>query len=247
MMTTLAYHKVDDRFELGLTTVKPKTFTRQISELKEHGIELSPTTEDDFTDTLAACITFDDGYDCFYRNVVPILLSVEARATVFPVSDYVGKKNTWDLRLSYRYFQHMNASQLREIAELGFEVGSHSCSHRDLTRLDRESAWHELRNSKIELESLLGCEVNAVSFPFGRCNSAVADLAREAGYKRLFGLGSNASNGVLPRVPVYRIDSPKAVRRKVEMKRYEIMKSDLVHSFAEISALFSIKHRQKVA
>lgn len=246
-MVVLAYHKVDNRFEFGLTNVRPGMFVRQISALKENGIEISASEEEGVQGRKAVYLTFDDGYDCFYRNVVPALISFSTKATVFVISNYIGKENRWDVRLSYKPFVHMNAAQIREIAALGFEVGSHSCSHRDLTRLDRKSVWDELKNSKTEIEDLAGREIESVSFPFGKYNSMVAEIAREAGYLRLYGLGSAGSNGVSKRVPVYGIDTPISVRRKAELNKYEIIKSDFIHSFAEISALISIMRKEKPA
>lgn len=246
-MVILAYHKVDNRFEFGLTNVRPGMFVRQISALKRNGIEILASAEEGVQGQNTVYLTFDDGYDCFYRNVVPALMSFGTKATVFVISNYIGKENSWDLRLSYKPFVHMNAAQIREIAALGFEVGSHSCSHRDLTRLDRKSVWDELKNSKTEIEDLAGREIESVSFPFGKYNSMVAEIAREAGYLRLYGLGSAGSNGVSERVPVYSIDTPISVRRKAELNKYEIIKSDFIHSFAEISALISIMRKEKPA
>ena len=246
-MVILAYHKVDNRFELGLTNVKPKMFDRHISALKGGGFEFLTTPEDLATNRRSVHLTFDDGYDCFYRNVVPILFSAGVRAEVFVISDYIGKENTWDVRLSYKPFMHMNGAQLREIAAMGFKVGSHSCSHKDLTRLDRNSLWNELRNSKAEIEDLLGREVKSISFPFGKSNSTVTDIAREAGYMELYGLGRANSPGVIGRVGVYRIDTPGSVKRKADGNKYEILKSDFIHSFAEISALSSVRHKRERA
>lgn len=241
LMAVLAYHKVDEKFELGVTNVKPQRFVQQVSMLMRHGVELVNSVEPAAYDRQKVFLTFDDGYDCFHRNVVPFLTSIGARATVFVVSDFIGKKNTWDLRLSYVPFIHMNETQLKEISELGFEIGSHSCSHRDLSRLDRKSLWRELVDSKKKIEDVIGKEVVSMSFPFGRHNHDVAERTREAGYKILFGLGSAVDDGVIRRVPVYRIDGPAAIRRKAAMNRFEIFKCDLIHSFANISALISVR------
>jgi peptidoglycan/xylan/chitin deacetylase (PgdA/CDA1 family) len=243
MMPVLAYHKVDDKFELGVTNVKPRQFVRQVSALIYHGIEIADPVGQVAIDQRKTYLTFDDGYDCFYRNVVPYLTSIGTKAIVFVISDFIGKKNSWDLRLSYVPFVHMNENQLREISALGFEIGSHSCSHRDLSRLDRKSSWNELANSKKKIEDVIGKEIKSISFPYGRHNCNVADQSREAGYKILFGLGSVVSEGVIGRIPVYGIDSPAAVRRKATMNRFEILKSDFIHSFANISALISIRKK----
>lgn len=247
MMAVLAYHKVDNKFELGMTIVKPEMFFRQIAALKECGYEISGAAGQATAGERSVCLTFDDGYDCFYRNVVPFLISVRAKAIVFVITDFIGKENRWDLRLSYAPFVHMNESQLKEISTLGFEVGSHSCSHRDLTRLNRRTVYDELVNSKRVIEELTGREVKTISFPYGKHNSDVVALAHEAGYTTQFGLGSVALSGVIERIPVYRIDTPASVRRKVTMDRLEILKSDLIHSFANISALISVRHKEKAA
>lgn len=243
MTSVLAYHKVDDRFELGLTNVRPASFRKQIEKLVASGYRVVPGLQPAGS-SKSVCITFDDGYDCFHRNVVPILSSFGVSATVFVISDFVGKTNSWDVRLSYKPFRHMDAKSIREIVALGFDVGSHSCTHRDLTRLSDDSLIKELEDSKKQLEDMTGTEVDAFSFPFGRYNRKTAEAAFAAGYKRLFGLGSASGEGVIPRLPVYRIDTPSAVVRKLDSNRMEIFKSDFIHSFANISALLSVSKRR---
>ncbi len=240
MTAILAYHKVDDRFELGLTNVKPKTFVRQIQRCIAEGYRIVSGIEPGGSGK-SVCLTFDDGYDCFHRNVVPALEAAGGKAVVFVIADYIGKTNNWDVRLSYKRFKHMSVEQIREVAEMGYEVGSHSCTHKDLTRLTDGVLKEELIRSKKLLEDITGIEVEALSFPFGRYNMSTAEAAFEAGYRRLFGMGSSANEGVIPRIPVYRIDTPGSVLRKVELDKREILKSDFIHSFANISALLSVR------
>ncbi len=236
MSSVLAYHKVDNRFELGLTTVSPKSFSRHLTAIQSAGFKIECGRPDS---ERVVCLTFDDGYDCFYRNVVPSLDSRGAKAIVFVISGFMGSTNSWDVRLSYKPFRHMTAKQVEEVAKLGFTVGSHTRSHKDLTRLDAASLSSELRDSKKQLEDVTGAEVDALSFPYGRYNQRAAEAAFEAGYKRLFGLGSVSREGVIARTPVYSIDSVPAVLRKLESNSFEIFKSDIIHSFANVSALLS--------
>ncbi len=240
MTAILAYHKVDDRFEFGLTNVKPKSFVRQIQKCIAEGYKIVSDIEPGGSGK-SVCLTFDDGYDCFHRNVVPALEAVGGKAVVFVIADYIGRTNNWDIRLSYKPFRHMSGEQIREVAAMGYEVGSHSCTHKDLTRLTGGVLKEELTRSKKSLEDITGMEVDALSFPYGRYNRATAEAAFDAGYRRLFGMGSSASEGVIPRIPVYRIDSSASVLRKVRFDRGEIMKSDFLHSFANISALLSVR------
>ncbi len=240
MTSVLAYHKVDERFEMGFTNVRPDSFRRQIEALLANGYNVAPDLNSNGSDK-SVCLTFDDGYDSFHRYVVPVLNSLEARATVFVIAGFVGKTNSWDVKLSYRPFRHMDAKQIREIIGLGFKVGSHSCTHKDLTRLPYDAVKKELEESKKQLEDLTGMDVDAFSFPFGRYNRRTAEAAFAAGYRMLFGLGSASRDGVIARLPVYRIDSSSAILRKLEHNRLEIFKSDFIHSFANISALISVR------
>ena len=240
MTSVLAYHKVDDRFEFGLTNVRPQLFRKHVEAMVAQGCRVIPDLEPSDSGK-NVCLTFDDGYDCFHRNVAPMLSSLRVTASVFVIADFIGKTNSWDIKLSYKPFRHMNAEQIREVAAMGFEVGSHSCTHRDMTRLSPGEMKKELEDSKRFLEDLIGAEVDAFSFPFGRYNRATVETAFAAGYRRLFGLGSSSSDGVVARMPVYRFDSPSAVLRKLDFGKMEVLKSDFIHSFANISALLSVR------
>ncbi len=244
-MTTLAYHKVDRRFELGLTTVDPVAFKRHVQVIHDAGYTIGNSVFVEREIGSGVCMTFDDGYDCFFRNVIPVLTPIGASATTFVITDYVGRTNAWDLRLSYRPYLHMNASQLREASDLGFEVGSHTRSHRDITRLGPDSVKEELAGSKKCIEDIIGKEVEALSFPYGKHDRRVAELAFELGYKRVFGMGLSVSAGALGRIPVYKFDSAAAVLRKVKLNRLEILKSAFIHSFSGFSALISTRMTTK--
>ena len=68
-------------------------------------------------------ITLDDGYRSVYDTAYPILKKYGFTATLFVYTDFVGMGKsamTWD--------------QLRDMKADGFEIGSHSLSHPDLTK-----------------------------------------------------------------------------------------------------------------
>jgi len=66
------------------------------------------------------------------------------------------------------------------------EVGSHSCTHAHLTRIDRAAARREIRDSKTGLEQVLGQAVATLAYPYGESDPAVEELAREAGFEAAF-------------------------------------------------------------
>jgi peptidoglycan/xylan/chitin deacetylase (PgdA/CDA1 family) len=72
---------------------------------------------------------------------------------------------------------------VRAMRALGMEIGSHSMTHRALTRLTPEAALAELVQSKDALEQWTGWPVASFCYPLGRWNRELARLARTAGYQ----------------------------------------------------------------
>jgi peptidoglycan-N-acetylglucosamine deacetylase len=80
-----------------------------------------------------------------------------------------------------KLYDRMSSPDLRRLRNLGMEVGAHTVSHVDLTAATDPLA--ELVNGKRYLEDVLGEEIPAFAYPFGRFNSRVAQLAQRAGYR----------------------------------------------------------------
>ena len=94
----------------------------------------------------------------------------------------------------------MTWEQLREVSRNGVAVGSHSMSHRLLSRIsDEDQAW-EMSQSKILIEQKLGLPVNSIAYPVGKQNAyneASRRLAKEAGYKVGFSFTTGYYRGVV--------------------------------------------------
>jgi peptidoglycan/xylan/chitin deacetylase (PgdA/CDA1 family) len=80
-----------------------------------------------------------------------------------------------------RFF--LDWGQVREMAASGFEIGSHGCSHRILTRLSTHEAEQELVRSKAEIECRVGGAVRHFAFPNDGANPTLTGLAARAGYR----------------------------------------------------------------
>lgn len=83
----------------------------------------------------------------------------------------------------------MSWQQVREMKEAGHGIGSHSLSHRVLATLDRPSQEREIRQSKRELEGIVGASVISFAYPVGgpaHYNADSVKLARLAGYELAF-------------------------------------------------------------
>jgi peptidoglycan/xylan/chitin deacetylase (PgdA/CDA1 family) len=73
--------------------------------------------------------------------------------------------------------------QVRDLAAHGFEIGSHGCSHRIMSRLSPEEAYRELVQSKAEIESRVGRDVAHCAFPNEDTSETLVGLAARAGYR----------------------------------------------------------------
>ena len=80
-----------------------------------------------------------------------------------------------------RFF--LDWDQVAEMAANGFEIGSHGCSHRIMTRLSPKEAHDELVRSKAEIERRLGRTVDHFAFPNENANETLITLAGQAGYR----------------------------------------------------------------
>ena len=80
----------------------------------------------------------------------------------------------------------MNASQVRNLRALGMDVGAHTVTHPILTRLTADDALAEMRDSKKELERIIGDSVRLFAYPNGVPGQDYAaehaSMARESGF-----------------------------------------------------------------
>ena len=180
----LVYHKVSKQYEWGLTTTTPQQFRTQMLELQRLGFSFSRVK--DYDPALnQILITFDDGYSCIKEYAAPVLEEVGGVATVFAITDYVGKQNSWDYFPESKQIWHMNWAELRSLHEKGWEIGSHGESHRRLIAMDSMAIQHELLNSKQEIEDQLGTEVTTFCPPFNAWNADLLSQIEQAGYTKI--------------------------------------------------------------
>lgn len=116
-------------------------------------------------------ITFDDGHFSAYSYAMPVLKDYGFTAVFFIVVKNIGLQGylTWQ--------------QIREMADNGMSIGSHTMTHRLLNDLSPKEIYWELQESKNILEHELGKPVEFLSLPGGRCNKIVKKIAEEVGYK----------------------------------------------------------------
>ncbi len=248
----LCFHKVSRRFCWEGTWTTPRRFFATVDHLRDRGYEFigesdylssldSPTDQD----PKRLFLTFDDGYAEVRTEVFAGMAKRSLPFHVFLLTDYVGKDNGWDLSLGRRPFRHASWDEIREMSEAGVTFGSHTATHRDLTRLDEETIAGELAHSKQAIEYELGVPALTVSYPYGRYDARVTRAAEVAGYAAAFSLYPRRPNEhidryALRRNGVYIIDPARTVEMKLRpnpLYWLEEMKCRTINAVAVITPI----------
>jgi hypothetical protein len=82
-------------------------------------------------------------------------------------------------------------ADIREMAGLGIEFGSHTLTHPILTQLPVDQVTRELTESRRRLEDELGSDIRSLAYPNGTVRDFSPEIERlcaEAGYEAVFSL-----------------------------------------------------------
>jgi peptidoglycan/xylan/chitin deacetylase (PgdA/CDA1 family) len=166
--------------------VSPDTFDQQLNLLYQWGyktisVELlvKAIKEGAALPPKPILLTFDDGSETIYENALPKMQRYHFSGVSYIVYHYVGIKN------------YMNTDQIRALYAAGWEIGSHSLSHQDLTTRP-ERLMDEIVESRRRLDSLLGIPVLSFAYPFGAYDSDSLHYVHQAGYIAAMGLGNES-------------------------------------------------------
>lgn len=91
---------------------------------------------------------------------------------------------------------YMTNSQIKELLNLGYTIGSHSMSHPDFSKLSEDDAKNEMINSKITLEKTFNVSVTNFAYPYGIRASKIIEkeILQNGIYDMLLGTKSNLTN-----------------------------------------------------
>jgi peptidoglycan/xylan/chitin deacetylase (PgdA/CDA1 family) len=224
----LCYHAISERFPAAMS-VTPAAFERQLALLKRAGYRGAT-----FADAVRApsgrvvAVTFDDAYLSELTLAKPLLDAVGYPATVYAPTAYLdtpGQPLKWDGIEQWHGGEHeqelvpMSWDQLGELAEAGWEIGSHTGTHPHLTQVHDDAALRaELVESKETVEQRLGRPCATLAYPYGDHDERVVAAAEAAGYAAAGTLPSRLPRPrplAWPRIGVYRGDDERRFRMKV--------------------------------
>lgn len=141
----------------GYTTISIRDFLRAKKGLQE----LPPKP---------VILTFDDGYETNYTELLPILEERGLKATVFMVGNDVGKEG------------YLSYEQLKDMEKRGIEIGGHTANHLPLTEMDFAAARDEVKLSKLLMEWNGLKTIYTLSYPNGKYTTELRDMLQEEEY-----------------------------------------------------------------
>ncbi len=132
----------------------------------------------------ALSLTFDDGYLSQFECAAPLLKEFDFPGAFFVLASRGEGRSYWEGEATtLPSLPLMGLSQVRELVEAGFEVGSHGLTHRQLTRLSPSARRSEVFDGKSRLEDELGRKIDYFAYPYGDLDAEVISLVRDAGFR----------------------------------------------------------------
>ena len=118
------------------------------------------------TEKMQVAISFDAAWGADKtQGIMDILKEYNSSATFFLVGFWTDKY----------------PELVKRIDEWGFEIGTHSNTHPDMTKLSRDAAKLELETSIKLIEDIIGKEVELFRPPYGAYNNMLIDVSEECG------------------------------------------------------------------
>jgi hypothetical protein len=149
---------------------------------------------------ILACVD-SIGFDGIYKNVYHNQdVLVGKTGIMFVMGDFVGGDNAFDLPNVPRLEEYCTLEEVFELCDkYQFELGWHTWSHRDLTKLDKDEIM-------LEVTPPMGLNIKHFAYPYGTFNDLVIECVKEAGYEKAYSVtqGSQDPNDPDYKFKIYR-------------------------------------------
>lgn len=225
----LMYHSIYDDPKSSLS-VAPENFSKQMKFLAEN--EYSVITLDELVSGIESgrkfpgktvVITFDDGMKDNYLNAFPALVENDFPATIFLITGYIDK-----------FDSYVTWEQVRLMMREGISFGGHTRNNVYLPSVsDTKVLWDEIAGSKEDIKNKTGKPPEYFCYPTGGFNAKIKQAVKKAGYK-----GACTTNR----------GTDKSNKDVFELNRVKITDSDMnkpFHFRAKLSGYYNLFRKLK--
>jgi len=218
-LIVLMYHHIDPK--TSDATITPEQFKSHLQALHDNGYNvvsmdkvLSFSRIKKNLPKKSVLITFDDGYESFYKYAYPLLKEYNMVATNFIVVDSTDHP-------SPQAIPHLTWDEMREMKQNGMSFYSHTYDQHKLAEVDQGGtkkpmlAYHlyvkdrssaetneeyknriktDLSLAEKRLQEELGEQPHLLAFPYGAYNQTVIDISKELGIEKTFAITEGLNN-----------------------------------------------------
>jgi peptidoglycan/xylan/chitin deacetylase (PgdA/CDA1 family) len=115
-------------------------------------------------------INFDDGWISSYTTALPIIEAANLPATFYIISSYFGKS------------AYITVPDMLALQSAGEEIGDHTKTHPNLTRLSADEMQDEIIGSMAQLKADGVHSITTFAYPYGAHNEETNATVLQAGY-----------------------------------------------------------------
>lgn len=216
------YHNITDDLsyiEFSENAVSPNSLEQQLKEIKENNYDSIFISEINNLSSYKkpVVLTFDDGFEDFYKNAFPLLKKYNIKATLFVIVGYINCP------------LYCTLEELKEMYNSGLvEIESHTQSHINLANANKEKQTEEISSSTELLNQYLNKNSNSVfCYPYGAYNEYTIDIVKEK-YNYAVIMGNDMyeydknENYLIPRITVCRSTNIYQFRNYLERSNVEL-------------------------
>ena len=180
MRAILTYHSIDA--SRSVISLDPTVLRRQLQWLAHSSVRVVPLTSlGSLADEVdAVALTFDDAYQNVGDVVAPLLTEYGFPATLFVVSDHVGRDNRWrgTADPGIPTLPLLDWRDLTRLADNGVSLGAHTRTHPRLDRVDPAQVTDEIVGAAEHIRRETGHVVTEFAYPYGRSTALAIEVAR---------------------------------------------------------------------
>lgn len=186
----LLYHHISEDTTGNRYFVSPSVFETQMKWLFDHHYQTITISQ--LANVIiyggqlperAVVITFDDGDQDVITNALPVMQKYGFIGTAYIIVKWIGAEG------------YDTPDQIAQLHAAGWEIGSHSMSHVDLTQ-NEDNLQYEIRTSLLKLNKDYGLDVKSFAYPFGVIDARIITYTSKAGYTSAVCLNTSVTQGL---------------------------------------------------